>query len=75
MIFCLEKSLSYLIGSCGRSPEEVIRKGIIEQLFLGIVCKSKGNAAQENREEEDGPDHLFRQACHTCLEILRSSKR
>ena len=65
----------YLIGSRGRSPEEVIRKGIIEQLFLGIVCKGKGNAAQENGEEEDGPDHLFRQACHTCLDVSRSSKR
>ena len=75
MTFCVEKSLSYLIGSRGRSPEEVIRKGIIEQLFLGIVRKSKGNAAQENREEVEGQDHLFRQACHTCLEISRSSKR
>ena len=46
MTFCVEKSLSYLIGSRGRSPEEVIRKGIKEQLFLRTVGKSKSKAAQ-----------------------------
>ena len=44
--FCVEKSLCYLIGSCGRSPEEVIRKGIKEQLLLRTVGKSKSKAAQ-----------------------------
>ena len=34
-VLCGKKS--YLIGSCGRAPEEVIRKGIIEQLFLRAV--------------------------------------
>ena len=70
----MEKSLCYLIGSCGRSPEEVIRKGIIEQLFLGTVRKSKSKAAEENGEEEE-PDHLLRQACHACLDVaFRSFK-
>ena len=62
----------YLIGSCGRSPEEVIRKGFIEQLLLRTVRKSK--AGQENGEEE-GPGHLLRQACHACLDVdFRSLK-
>ena len=44
-------------------------------LLLGAVRKSNSKAARENGEEDDGPDHLLRQVCHTRMELSRRSKR
>ena len=46
----------YLVGSCGRAPEKVVREGVKEQRFFRGVSKCY------RAQEEENPDHPHRQS-------------
>ena len=48
----------YLVGSCGRAPEKVVREGVKEQRFFRGVSK----CYREGEGEEENPDHPHRQS-------------